>query len=104
MQHCMGTANFWLVCILTAVLAVIPRLCGRVIECTIWPNSVTKAMIMRKTLMNIQSQEKPISKTISNIAKSGENSSIAFASRSTSVTSSGNRGGSQDTEMTAIIP
>jgi phospholipid-translocating ATPase len=105
MQHCMGTANFWLVCILTAVLAVIPRLCGRVIECTIWPNSVTKAMIVRKTVMNVQSHDRPISKTNSNIAKSGENSGIAFASsRSNSVISSRNRCGSQDTEMTAINP
>ena len=59
----------------------------------------------RKTVINIQCQERPISKTISNISKIGENSGIAFASsRSNSVTSSRIRGGSQDTEMTAINP
>ena len=42
---------------------------------------------------------------ISLISKIGENSGIAFASsRSNSVTSSRIRGGSQDTEMTAINP
>ena len=105
MQHCMGTANFWLVCILTAVLGVIPRLCGRVLQCTIWPNSVTKAMILRKNVMKTQPQARPTSKNTPNTIRSRENSSIAIASsRSNSVSSSRNRGGSQDTEMTAINP
>ena len=100
MQHCMGTPHFWLVCLVTAVIAVLPRLCGRVVECTLWPNSVTKAMKAKS----------PTAKTQSRIGApknvhSGENSSTAFASsRSNSIASTRNRGGSQDTEMSAINP
>ena len=98
MQHCMGTINFWLVSLITAVIAILPRLCGRIIECTMWPNSVTKAMLMRKTMTKIQCHSGASKKALS-----GESSSTAFASsRSNSITSTRNRGGSQDTEMSAI--
>ena len=100
MQHCMGTVSFWMVCLVTAVIAILPRLCCRIIEYTVWPNSVTKAMLIRKTLTKIQCHSETSQKALS-----GESSSTAFASsRSNSVTSTRNRGGSQDTEMSAINP
>ena len=104
MQHCVGTADFWLVSILTAVVSVIPRLCGRIIECTIWPNSVTKAMLMRKAIMTLQAREKGLNKSPRGL-DSGQNYGTAFTSTaSESLASVRNRGGSQDTEMTTIIP
>ena len=104
MQHCMGTADFWLVSILTAVVSVIPRLCGRIIECTIWPNSVTKAMLMRKAIMTLQAREKGLNKSPRGL-DSGQNYGTTFTSTaSESLASVRNRGGSQDTEMTTIIP
>ena len=100
MQHCMGTVDFWLVCLVTAVIAVLPRFCGRVIESTIWPNSVTKAMIAKHNI-NRHHGHSETSKDV----QGGESSSAAFASsRSESIASTRNRGGSQDTEMSAINP
>ena len=99
MQHCMGTANFWLVCLITAVIAVLPRFCGRVFECTIWPNSVTKAMIVKNNCSKITGY----TETQKDV-QIGESSSVAFASSRSDSIASRHRGGSQDTELSAINP
>ena len=105
MQYCMGTANFWLVCILTAVLAVIPRICGRIIDCTVFPNSVTKAMLQTKTAMKHQNHERVLTNNVSSKSVKSVDISVGFGStKSDSPKSIRNREGSQDTEMTSIIP
>lgn len=90
-QHSMGTAQFWLVCGISSILAAIPRITARVWQNTACPDPVVKIMTARNRAVKS--------------AKSARVNSANSWSRGTSQSSVLRPGNvERATEMTAIVP
>lgn len=125
MQHAMGTPHFWLVTLLSAVAAILPRLIMRALEHTLCPDDVTRVMIGLKrgphssrknsssTGNHRHHQEGPQGYRRGSRGSRGADlsqagsSTVTWGSRGQSLSSvdavRNHRGGAVETEMTAIM-
>lgn len=95
-QHTMGSAEYWLVILLTSFTALLPRLTYRALKNCLKPDPVTREMLNRK-------------KNLVKSSKSGSRSSAHSTNLSWSRTASShgsslrNKCSKEENEMTAIV-
>merc|ERR1712062_228372 len=101
-QHTMGSAEYWLIILLTSITALLPRITYRALKNTLKPDPITQEMLIRNRSIHSSS---------SGTGKSGSRSSAHSTNLSWSRTGSSHASSLRnyskeetETEMTAIVP